>query len=246
MGFLERAPILGALLLFWAATAAAETVTVRVSHALDGDTLALTDGRHVRLIGINAPELGRDGRVDEPLARAARERLTGLAARREVQLVFERDGTDRHGRLLAHALDTDGHNLQEILLAEGLAGAVAVAPNFQFLARYLAVEAQARAARRGMWGEPYFIARAAAEQRDRGFVFVADRIDHLRKTRRFYYFAFGTDLFLVVSRDHWAAYWPGRPEDLVGRRAEARGWLSDGRHPRELRLYHPAMLRTHD
>ncbi len=238
--------MVGALLLLWAAAVAAETVTVRVSHALDGDTLALADGRHVRLIGINAPELGRDGRADEPLARVARERLAGLTARREMQLVFERDRRDRHGRLLAHALDADGHNIQEVLLAEGLACAVAVAPNFLHLARYLAVEERARTARRGMWGEAYFTARAAAESRDRGFVFVADRIDHLRKTRRFYHFAFGTDLFLVVSRDDWAAYWSGRPEDLVGRRAEARGWLGDGRHPRELRLYHPAMLRARD
>ena len=36
-----------------------ETATVR--HVVDGDSVILTDGRQIRLIGINAPELGRDG-----------------------------------------------------------------------------------------------------------------------------------------------------------------------------------------
>ena len=31
--------------------------TARVARVIDGDTLALADGRHVRMLGINAPEL---------------------------------------------------------------------------------------------------------------------------------------------------------------------------------------------
>ncbi|MHB8822818.1 MAG: thermonuclease family protein, partial [Pseudomonadaceae bacterium] len=43
-----------------------------VAQVIDGDTLRLTDGRSVRLIGLNTPELGRKGRAAEPLADAAR------------------------------------------------------------------------------------------------------------------------------------------------------------------------------
>lgn len=47
---------------------------VAVRQVLDGDTVRLGDGRSVRLIGINAPELGRKGRPSEPYAEAARQR----------------------------------------------------------------------------------------------------------------------------------------------------------------------------
>lgn len=54
----------------------AQQVVVR--QVVDGDTLRLVDGRSVRLIGINAPEIGRKGRTSEPYAEAARRRLQAL------------------------------------------------------------------------------------------------------------------------------------------------------------------------
>ena len=51
---------------------------VGVAKVVDGDTLRLVDGRSVRLIGINTPELGRDGRKAEPFAVAAQRRLRAL------------------------------------------------------------------------------------------------------------------------------------------------------------------------
>src|SRR3989338_6623699 len=47
---------------------------VRVRQVVDGDTLKLADGRSVRLIGLNTPELGRKGRSAEPGAQAAQRR----------------------------------------------------------------------------------------------------------------------------------------------------------------------------
>ena len=40
---------------------------VEVARVVDGDTVRLRDGRSVRLIGINAPELAHNGRTTEPL-----------------------------------------------------------------------------------------------------------------------------------------------------------------------------------
>ena len=40
---------------------------VKVATVIDGDTLRLVDGRSVRLIGLNATEMGRKGRSAEPL-----------------------------------------------------------------------------------------------------------------------------------------------------------------------------------
>lgn len=51
---------------------------MQVRQVVDGDTLRLVDGRSVRLIGINTPEVGRKGRSSEPYAEAARRRLQAL------------------------------------------------------------------------------------------------------------------------------------------------------------------------
>ena len=91
-----------------------------VSYVYDGDTVRLSDGRKVRLIGINTPEIGHDGQVSEPLGDAARQALQGLlVGQPQVALRYEEDRRDRYGRLLAHLYLLDQRNVQELLLSGG-------------------------------------------------------------------------------------------------------------------------------
>ena len=84
-----------------------------VARVFDGDTVALADGTHVRLIGINTPEHGRDGAPDEPFAAAATGALRELLAEHDgrLQLRFGAERHDRYGRLLAHAYLPDGRSV---------------------------------------------------------------------------------------------------------------------------------------
>ena len=85
---MKRASLVGAfyvcLLVTWSAPAAClapgKLAQVRVSKVVDGDTLRLQDGRRVRLIGINTPELSHYGRPVEPFAVQAQRRLQALVA----------------------------------------------------------------------------------------------------------------------------------------------------------------------
>jgi endonuclease YncB( thermonuclease family) len=85
---LKKASLVGAFFVFVLPLAPAQAFcpapgklpSVKVRHVVDGDTLRLEDGRSVRLIGLNAPELGRKGRAAEPFAEAARRRLRELVA----------------------------------------------------------------------------------------------------------------------------------------------------------------------
>ena len=90
-----------------------------VRQVVDGDTLRLVDGRSIRLIGINTPELGRKGRSDEPYAMQARRRLQALvdASDGRVGLLPGEQRKDRYGRTLAHLYDAQGRNLEAQLLA---------------------------------------------------------------------------------------------------------------------------------
>jgi micrococcal nuclease len=146
-------PLLLVLALFLAPlSAAAHTEGVTVRHVVDGDSVILTDQRQVRLIGINAPELGKDGKPDEPLAVAARDRLRDLVQGKSAQLVLEQEQRDHYGRWLAHLVLPDGANVEEILLKEGLASAIAIPPNVSQWRRLFDAENVAHARRRGIWG----------------------------------------------------------------------------------------------
>ena len=110
--------LLGALpLIAWAET-------VRVADVIDGDTLRLSDGRSLRLAGLDAPELGHGREVDQFYAREAREALRQLVRGKSLTLrPVSQGGKDRHKRVLAEALLPDGTSVNETLLREGAATA---------------------------------------------------------------------------------------------------------------------------
>ncbi|MDH5185190.1 MAG: thermonuclease family protein, partial [Gammaproteobacteria bacterium] len=105
-----------------------EYATVRYVH--DGDTLHLTDGRKLRFIGINTPELARDDLPQEPYAVEARQYVRGLLPTgSRIGLVYGTEREDRHGRVLAHIVLADGSSLNRRMLEHGYAQYIAVPPN---------------------------------------------------------------------------------------------------------------------
>lgn len=126
---------------------------MEVRRVIDGDTLRLADGRSVRLIGINAPEIGRKGKRSEPMAETARRRLKALVRESggRVSLVAGREAHDKYGRTLAHVYAGSGDNLAARLLSEGLGYRVAVAPNNRLVACQRRAETSARQAGIGLW-----------------------------------------------------------------------------------------------
>jgi endonuclease YncB( thermonuclease family) len=86
-----------------------------VSQVLDGDTIEVDGLGRVRLVGVDAPEVGECG------SQGAEERLSALVLGREVQLVAGGQGdTDRYGRLLRY-VEVDGVDVGLVLVQEGRA-----------------------------------------------------------------------------------------------------------------------------
>jgi endonuclease YncB( thermonuclease family) len=95
------------------APAPAQPVTV--THVVDGDTVDISTGERVRIIGIDAPEVGQCG------ADVATARLTQLVLDHAVDLpAGARDDVDRYGRFLRY-VDVDGLDAGRTLIGEGLA-----------------------------------------------------------------------------------------------------------------------------
>lgn len=222
-------------------------VRVQVEQVVDGDTLILVDGRHVRLIGMNAPETGKDGAADEPLAQAARIELERLVRGRDIVLLPGRETHDHYGRLLAHVQLPDGRNVQELLLGAGMGAAVAIPPNLSHQAEYQLAERRARGAGLGIWRDPYYqpVAAEGLGPGHRGFRFVTGRVQKVWRSQKYVHVEIGPRLDVLVPLQD-LGFFNTVPEALAGKRVVVRGWLSSHGGAFQLRVRHPAMLGVID
>ena len=134
-----------------------ESVTVK--FVLDGDTLELTDGRRVRLIGVNAPERNAAKRaVPEPFSKKATERLKALVLGKRLKVVKGQEAKDRYGRYLMYLYDDADQELTHQLLAEGLAFRIAFSPNLQHQGCLSQAETIARDKAIGVWSTHFWLA----------------------------------------------------------------------------------------
>jgi endonuclease YncB( thermonuclease family) len=131
----------------------------RVQAVMDGRTLLLSDGREVRLAGIElAPA--------DPHGDAARAALAMLLAGRAIALTGPGLASDRYGRIAAQVFDdapdaTATPSAQRALLAGGHAMVAARVGDAACAAELLAAERGARAENLGLWADPRHAIRKA-------------------------------------------------------------------------------------
>jgi micrococcal nuclease len=126
-----------------------------VVKVVDGDTIHVRlDGRveKVRYIGVNTPELHHPTKGEEPGGREAAALNRELVAERRVRLELDVQERDRYGRLLAYVWVGDVMVNAE-LVRRGYAQVMTVPPNVRHQSLLRALEREARAAARGLWGK---------------------------------------------------------------------------------------------
>lgn len=152
--------------------------TGRVVRVIDGDALVLDTGQSVRLVGLEAPAFGRDGRADSPHAAESRRMLEDMVLGRRVQLYYAGLTRDRYDRALAHLVTTDrlGPRLwvNREMIARGGARVRAWPDTARGLEPLIEAEAEAVTAGAGLWAlAAYRVADARdTEAPERGFLIV--------------------------------------------------------------------------
>lgn len=139
--------------MFAAATAVAATATASatVSYVIDGDTIALTAGPHVRLAQIDSPEVGSGECYSRRAAKDLRKILRS-GVRVDLRADPRLDAVDRYGRLLRYVFH-DGVNVNLRLVEQGDATVwFYEGDRGRYAPQLLAAARRARAAKRGMWG----------------------------------------------------------------------------------------------
>lgn len=135
-----------------------------VSRVVDGDTLKLSNGESVRLIGVDTPELhysdkllrdARKSRKDlktiQALGKRAADFTKKLCRGKKVRLVFDVKRRDKYSRLLAYVYLEDGTFVNAKIVEEGYAQVLTVTPNVKYADYFLKLERDARTNNKGLW-----------------------------------------------------------------------------------------------
>ena len=218
---------------------------VVITDVIDGDTVRLGDGRHVRLIGINAPERAHDGQAAEPLADEARQALLALVSgARRIGLRYDVERRDRYGRTLAQLFIDDRRNIQASLVADGYAAVIAVPPNLYGQACLHQQERQARRTQRGRWRLPaYRPVDIGGLTPDRhGFMLIRGRVDKISRTEKSLWLNLGDRLSLRIAVQDQHYFNVNDVNRLSGKVITVRGWLYSYRNRLRMRLRHPDNL----
>jgi micrococcal nuclease len=140
--------------------------SVLVRFVIDGDTIDVATVGRVRLLGIDAPEVGRGFDTPAPFGREARARLSALLLHRWVRLEQEGPTKDAYNRHLAYVITEDGQFVNAVLVREGLARVSARTPLVR-LRELQRAQAEAQASRRGIWGSAPRIAPPSYTRRSK-------------------------------------------------------------------------------
>lgn len=122
--------------------------TALVTRIVDGDTIELQDGTRVRYIGINTPEVYP---TRECYGNEATDFNTELVLNKTVQLVKDVSNTDKYDRLLRYVYLPDGTFVNEVLVRQGYAHAVAYPPDTTQQTLLKSAQQEARENNRGLW-----------------------------------------------------------------------------------------------
>jgi endonuclease YncB( thermonuclease family) len=142
----------------------------RVSRILDGDSLSLDTGLRARLVEIEAPAPGYDGRADEPFAPEARTMLEAAALGRQARLWYGGLSRDSYERALAHVIASDETGadvwLNGYMIRQGAARVRTWPDNSRRARKLLALEQEARDAKRGLWALAHWRVRSPDDLSD--------------------------------------------------------------------------------
>jgi endonuclease YncB( thermonuclease family) len=237
--------------------------TVTLSRVIDGDTIRLQDGRSVRLIGINTPELAHHGQPLEPMAKEARQALISLLDKSrpmgnsnsgsniKVGLRYGAERKDRYGRTLAHVFTENGQSVEAALLVTGMGAHIMIPPNDWHTACYETAEQKARQAHEGVWRSIYRPIPVVKVPRDtHGFRVIIGRVIKVGESRRSIWLDFAgrpgegprEGVAVRISRKdlHYFKQW--QPRDLKHRKIIVEGWLYPYKKQLVVHVRHPSAV----
>lgn len=144
------------LVLLFGCSSSFDYSQIKVFDVIDGDTVILDNGKHLRLTGIDTPELKikvNDEFVDQPqpFGLEAKSFLEDLVENKYVRIEFDKEKEDKYNRLLGYIFVGDNF-VNEKIVEEGLAVVYVKPPNVKYIKRLNSAQNKARKKNKGLWG----------------------------------------------------------------------------------------------
>lgn len=217
----------------------------QISKVYDGDTIVLKNGKRVRLLGINAPEVESRYRTSEPGGTAAKNWLQEKLQNKRVHLQFDQEKYDRYKRLLAHLFLPGDMHLNEALLENGLAALNIVPPNLQHSGKLISAQQRAEKQKLGIWSMPRYQPRPISKISDnnRGWQRYVGTPKYIKRNRKYSRLVFNDKTNIRIANKNLALF--PNLETYLGKLIEIRGWVSRNGENYSILIRHPSALIFH-
>ena len=123
---------------------------LQCTEIVNGNTLALSDGENVRLIGVAIPKTKHLSKSAEYIRKETSAFTKRIAEGKEVRLEYDKQERDGHGKLLAYVYLLDGTLLNAEIIKQGYGQVDSQVP-FKYLKEFRNYKKEAREAKTGLW-----------------------------------------------------------------------------------------------
>lgn len=215
-----------------------------IAQVYDGDTVLLADGRKVRLLGINTPEVEGRNKTEESGGEEAKRWLSDQYGGARVRLVQDVEKHDKYGRILAHLFTEKKQHINLELVRTGLAAVTIYPPNLQYVDALVAAQDDAEKSGRGIWSRPEYVPKQAEQitgKNYRGWQRIVGQVIGMRRTRKFAYLEL-TDSFEARIELKNLALFPAL-DGYRGKTVELRGWLNKSKGRFSMLIRHPNAIK---
>ncbi|MDD2660316.1 MAG: thermonuclease family protein [Methylococcales bacterium] len=216
----------------------------KVKKVYDGDTVELEDGRKIRLLAINTPEVQHKDKMAEAGGEEAKAWLINKLQHAKVRLEFDVERTDKYGRTLAHLFSDKNEHINLSLVKEGLAEVSIYPPNLLYVNELITAGNKAEQDRLGVWQRPEYAAipvNNLTSAGHPGWSRLVGKVAAIRNTSKSIYLVFSSRFEARIERQ-WQSLFPD-VNDYLGKTVEVRGWLSKNGNHFSLLIRHSSAIK---
>ena len=205
---------LSLFLFFTACSQPQDYSSIKVLEVIDGDTVRLSNGKLLRYIGLDTPEVRtkRNGKFEynpQPFSLEATEYNRKLVEDKIIRVEFDLEKKDKYGRLLGYCF-VDNIFVNAKLIEQGYAVLYTRVPNVKYSKEFVASQKQARLNRKGLWFNFKTVSASKAHMYVNQIKAVKGKVLNAHKSDKCVYLNFGqdwrNDFTGVIFNDTLAAF----------------------------------------
>jgi len=221
---------------------------VKVKKVYDGDTILLTNGNKIRLLGINTPEVeSRYKSASEAGGEAAKQWLKKLLLKKKVRIERDVEKHDKYSRVLAHVFTEDKQHINLELVKKGFASVNIHPPNIKYTDELVDAQNQAEQAQLGIWNLEEYVPKQFDEinrSNYKGWHRVKGLVNSISQTRKYVSLIFSEKFSIKIHKQALDLF--SNLDDYLDTPLEVRGWIKKRKKHYIMFIRHPSQLIKND